>query len=326
MNCSLFLRISTFSPEEPCLAQTSGDLLIGSHTTVLSCLDSAVGDLNRHFEHALTSQATQGNALSFAPPVTISELTEHAFVAAQRADTTLQLCPDGMASAFHQRPNINSDTMAARVKPTRYPDMEVSKSRGKSRRVSGFALIETVIAISILAFGLLALAALLAQMGGNSTKSRYMSTEALLASEKLDDLNRYPYNDPAIAVPSGTSSGSLTADLTATVTVGAVTEVVDYFDQVRISSGNGKMVETVSGKDASGNIVYTTTTHAPDGSISVVTATNAPAATPDMLTFSRRWAIEVSPANLPTGVRRFTVLVSLQNATAPTDFQASMLR
>jgi len=204
--------------------------------------------------------------------------------------------------------------------------MAVSKLYPKERRVSGFSLLEVVIAISIFAVGLLALAALLAQLGGNSTKSRYMSTESLLVSEKMDDLNRYPYNDPAIAVPNGTSAGSLTADFSATVTVGAVTEVVDYFDQVRISSCNGNMVETVSGKDVNGNTVYTTTTHAPDGSISIVTAATAPVPTADMLTFSRRWVIEQSPANQPAGVRRLTVLVSSPNATVPATLQTSMLR
>ncbi|HEX3091712.1 MAG TPA: prepilin-type N-terminal cleavage/methylation domain-containing protein, partial [Candidatus Angelobacter sp.] len=71
----------------------------------------------------------------------------------------------------------------------------MSKSHRKVRRQGGFALIETLIAISILAIGLLGIAALLAQLAGNSTQSRYTSTEALLASEKLDDLNRYPIND-----------------------------------------------------------------------------------------------------------------------------------
>ena len=181
-------------------------------------------------------------------------------------------------------------------------------------------MVETLIAITILAVGLLGIAALLAQLAGNSTKSRYTSTEALLASEKMDDLNRYPINDPAIAVTNGNSAGSLTADVTDNVTVGVVTENVDYFDQVRISAGNGNMVETVSGKDVNGNNVYTTTTHAPDGSITVVTAPNPPAATSDMLTFSRRWVIELNPPNQPAGVRRFTVLVSLNTPNRGVQF------
>jgi prepilin-type N-terminal cleavage/methylation domain-containing protein len=204
--------------------------------------------------------------------------------------------------------------------------MAMSKSHRKVRRQGGFALIETLIAISILAIGLLGIAALLAQLAGNSTQSRYMSTEALLASEKLDDLNRYPINDPAIAVTNGNTAGSLTADVTDNVTVGVVTETVDYFDQVRISAGNGNMVETVSGKDVNGNTVYTTTTHSPDGSITVVTGANPPVATSDMLTFSRRWVIELNPANQPAGVRRFTVLVSLNTPTKPANFQATMMR
>lgn len=204
--------------------------------------------------------------------------------------------------------------------------MAILKLRRKARRNTGFALIETVIAIAILAIGLLGVAALLAQLGGNSTQSRYMSTEALLASEKLDDLNRFPYNDPAIIVPTGNTAGSLTADITATVTSGAITETVDYFDQVQISSGNGNIVETVSGKDAGGNAVFITTTHAPDGSIQTTTSNNAPVQTADMLTFSRRWIIEQNMANLPAGVRRFTVLVSLQVPAFPSTFQSSMLR
>jgi len=205
--------------------------------------------------------------------------------------------------------------------------MEISKLRRKTRHTVGFALIEAVIAISILAVGLLGIAALLAQLGGNSTQSRYMSTEALLASEKLDDLNRLPYGEPAIAVTNGNSAGSLTADVTDTVTVGAFPpQVVDYFDQVRVSAGDGNMVETVSGLDVNGKTVFTTTTHAPDGSIKVSTSPTAPTPTTDMLTFARHWVIEQNVPGLPAGVRRFTVLVSLVKPVLPATFQSSMLR
>jgi Tfp pilus assembly protein PilV len=205
--------------------------------------------------------------------------------------------------------------------------MGISKLHRKNRRSGGFALIEAIIAIAILAVGLLGVAALLAQLGGNSTQSRYMSTEALLASEKLDDLNRLPFGDPAIAVPNGNTAGSLTADVTDTVTVGAFpAQVVDYFDQVRVSAGNGNMVETVSGLDVNGKTVFTTTAHAPDGSITVTTSSTAPNPTPDMLVFARHWVIEQNVAGLPAGVRRFTVLVSLVNPVLPATFQSSMLR
>jgi hypothetical protein len=206
--------------------------------------------------------------------------------------------------------------------------MAISKSLRKKKQAAGFALIETLVAIFILAIGLLGAAALLAQLSGNSNVSRYMSTEALLASEKLDDLNRLPSIDPAIAITAGNSAGSLTADTTATVTVGAVTETVDYFDQVQISSGDGSMVETVSGKDAAGNPVFTTTTHAPDGTVNVVTTNGPPAPTPDMLTFSRRWIIEQNVPGLPAASRRITVLVSLQNVSGRgvANFQTSMVR
>jgi prepilin-type N-terminal cleavage/methylation domain-containing protein len=204
--------------------------------------------------------------------------------------------------------------------------METSKLRRKTKASRGFALIETIISIVILAVGLLGAAALLAQLAGSSSTSKYMSTEALLASEKLDDLNRLPTVDPAIAVTAGNSAGSLNADLTTDVTVGGVTETVDYFDTIQISSGNGSIVETVSGKDALGNNNFTTTTHAPDGTVTSIPSATPPPPTPDMLSFKRRWIIEQNVPGLPVESRRITVLVSLENGTHGEQFQSSMVR
>jgi len=195
-----------------------------------------------------------------------------------------------------------------------------------NRREPGFTLMETMIAIVILSVGMLSLAALMSKMTGSTEQSRYMSMAALLASEKLEDLNRVSAVDPEIAVNSGTSVGSLTTDIgNQSVTVGASTEIVDYFDTVMISTGNGSIAETTLGKDGSGNTTYTTTTHQPDGTVTSATSTTKPDGTPDTLQFRRRWVIEKdSPV---TGVRRITVAVLLQSpAGVPVNFQMSMVR
>lgn len=167
--------------------------------------------------------------------------------------------------------------------------MGISGSRRK-RRSNGFAMIETMMAIAILAVGLLGVAAILAQLAGSSTTSRYMSTEVMLASEKLEDLNRLPNTDPAIfGAPVGGTLGALASD------------VAGFFDEVQISSENGQVLTT---------------------------AGNAPATASDMLVFKRRWVVEQGPAGLPPSLKRITVLVTLQNAVAgqQSSFQTSMVR
>src|ERR1041385_3023885 len=112
-------------------------------------------------------------------------------------------------------------------------------SRPPATGQRGFTLIESLAAILILTIGLVGLAGLMSNMMSNSARSRYMSEAAMLASEKLEDLERYPAADPDVAVTSGTVAGSLASDTTATVTSNGNTESVNYFDVIQLSSAGG---------------------------------------------------------------------------------------
>jgi len=146
---------------------------------------------------------------------------------------------------------------------------------------------------------------------------------AILASEKLEDLNRVPNGDPAMA----TAGGSLTSNAPP-ATFPSNGEVFAYSDQVLISTDNGAANEVIAGASTTGVTGYWTISNSPNGTSSSVWTAGTPTITSDMLIFQRRWTIEtgVPLAN----VRRVTVLVSL---ISPTDtggrsanFQASMVR
>ena len=191
------------------------------------------------------------------------------------------------------------------------------------RSKRGFTLIETMIAITVLGVGLLAMAALIAKAAVTSSSSRYMNTQSLLASEKLDDLNRLSSSDPDITV-TGASAGSLTTDASQTVTAGGINYPVDYFDQVLISNGNGAITETLTTTNAGGGTVYTTITHSLDGRVTQTQSAIAPASSADTLLLNRRWVIE---QDVPVvGVRRVTVLVTVQAQPPAAPFQMSMVR
>jgi len=83
-------------------------------------------------------------------------------------------------------------------------------SHHKPNRQRGFTLIETLAAILVLTIGLVGMAVLMSNMMTGGARSRYMSEAAMLASEKLEDLERYPAADPDVAVTSGATAGSLT--------------------------------------------------------------------------------------------------------------------
>lgn len=123
----------------------------------------------------------------------------------------------------------------------------------------------------------------------------------------------------------GNYRGRLTSDTSATVSSGGIpAELVNYYDDVDIADTSGAISETVS-VASGGSTSYKTTTHNPDGTISVSTASSAPS-TQGAIAFHRRWTIEMDQP--VTGVRRITVLVSLQGQVVhpPVTFQMTAVR
>ena len=200
------------------------------------------------------------------------------------------------------------------------------KSGWAERRGAGFTLIEVMVSMLVLSVGLLSLAGLAAKMMSGTTHSHFASLAADLASEKLEDLSRWPSFDPNVYVASGSTAGSLTSDQSASVTSGGIgPEVVDYSDDVDIADTNGAISETVS-LVSGGSASYKTTTHNPDGTITSNTVTTEPTVGPGVIAFHRRWTIEMDQP--VTGVRRVTVLVTLQGqlVNPPVSFQMTMVR
>lgn len=189
--------------------------------------------------------------------------------------------------------------------------METSLSPRKPVKRSGergFTLIEMMVSILILTIGLVGTAALMSNSVNMGAHARYVSTAALLASEKMEDLDRFPNNDPNL-----TAGGSLAANITG------------YSDSVQISTANGNMNETTTA-----NGVTTLYTQKPDGTVVVTPGATLGAATPDVLTFNRRWLITANPtvgANVITGAVQITVLVTLTNQALkpPVTYQTSLV-
>jgi len=199
----------------------------------------------------------------------------------------------------------------------------------------GFSLLEVMVAIFILTVGVVSVAALAGTMMVTGNRSKYMSLEASLASEKLEDLSHWSASATQVCVPTGsTSVGSLTSDVLQTTTCPAgASDSIAYYDDVNInfsnsssdcaSSTGGCFAETVASQSG-GSTQYTTTYHSPDGHIPLPTTSTT---APSNMTFHRRWIIE---ADTPvTGVRRLTVLVTLNTTSVQPNnasFQMSMVR
>jgi type II secretory pathway pseudopilin PulG len=204
----------------------------------------------------------------------------------------------------------------------------------------GFTLIEVMIATAVLIISVSAMALLAAVMLTRGRQSKYMNVAATLASEKLDDLNRWSMNSQPVCVqPGDTSEGSLTAPVNKNIScAGEPANNINYFDEISIdfvdsvgcgNAGNGCFAETVTSVGANGTTYYTTY-HSPNGTIPTnpngssnpIASTTSPGA----MNFLRTWLIE---ANTPVqGTRRITVLVTLtdQSVKPQVSFQMSMVR
>src|SRR5262249_62057022 len=110
----------------------------------------------------------------------------------------------------------------------------MSHTHLKSRDCRGFSLIEVMIAIVILLIGVLGLALSVTRLNGTTTTSRYVSTQGLVASEKLDDLLNRPSADPYVQAPAG-PAGDLTSNQFNTINGTRV----NYFDVIQVTSGVG---------------------------------------------------------------------------------------
>lgn len=218
------------------------------------------------------------------------------------------------------------------------------------RKARGFTLIEIMIATTILVIGLSAMAALAAVMLTRGRQSKYMNIAETLASEKLEDLNRYDMAAQAICVQTGdTYEGVLTTNSASTLLVPktitcpntSTSQSTTYYDFVSVdfvvgtdcgNAGNGCFAETIY----NGNLSqYQTYYHSPDGVIPGGTNGNPFLSTtaPTNSTYLRTWLIEANPpigsgAQVISGTRRITVLVTLldQSVKPTVTFQMSVVR
>jgi prepilin-type N-terminal cleavage/methylation domain-containing protein len=204
--------------------------------------------------------------------------------------------------------------------------METSMSPLRKASWRGFTLIEVLISVTVFAVGLVMLGSLATLTLNGTAASRYRGMATTFASEKLEDLNRWPTWDPHVCVASGSTAGSLTSNVqAASVTCNGITDTVDYYDDVAISDSSGAVCETVSSL-SSGNEVYTSTCHTPAGATTTSTSSTANAIDVGAIAFHRRWTIEMDQPI--TGIKRITVLVTLENGymNPPITVQESTVR
>lgn len=198
-----------------------------------------------------------------------------------------------------------------------------NRSSKRHSGAAGFTMIEVLVSIAILSIGLLGVALLIGTTVSTGTKAKYMSMANVLASEKLDNLNRWPANDPNVA-PGGSLAGS---------SICAAGDT--YCDEVTVNEASGADYETQT-QTVNGVPVTTTIVHTSSGCVDTPANCGVPNPPGGGSTFTRRWLITLNPtistagggSTTVNGARRVTVRVTLNNATGgrAVAFQMSMVR
>lgn len=206
--------------------------------------------------------------------------------------------------------------------------MQLSFTKQKN---AGFTLIEVLVSIAVLTIGLLGMAALICSTVVFGTNAKFINMANILASEKLDSLNKWPSTDPnvaaggSISAPAVCATGNLWCDeVTVSQTAGATyeTQTQKVFDPLNPNNPPTTLTNT---------IVHTST-----GCVDTPAVCGVPAVPSQGSTFVRQWQITLDPditnaAGATTkvvGARRITVLVTLTNqpTRTPVSFQMSTVR
>lgn len=188
---------------------------------------------------------------------------------------------------------------------------------------------EVMVSIAVLTVGLIGMAAMVCSTLVFGTNAKYMNMANVLTSEKLDNLNKWPSNDPNVAPggglvgPKACAAGDTYCDQ---ITVSQVTGA-NYITQSQIVFDPVKNTST---------LVTTTIVHTSGGCVDTPVNCGVPAPNNGGATFIRRWRVTADPVitsstgapKAVTGGRRVTVLVSLVNniSKQPVSFQMSMVR
>jgi prepilin-type N-terminal cleavage/methylation domain-containing protein len=96
--------------------------------------------------------------------------------------------------------------------------LRISPRRGEA----GLTLIEVLVALSILALALLALAPMFTSAVRSNASAYQLTNSTSLAREKLEELSGYPRSDPRMTVPAGSSAIGPTVNTPAGFTPSAV--------------------------------------------------------------------------------------------------------